>query len=164
MKTCDLNFNYLMSNSWKLLFWNLVRLLVSVHTTHMPLYWGIVNLFGEKISSLLNNGVASCIVLKRNIFSSWFELTWIDKLMCCDSLKARFSFSFSITQAVLTQAADLYCSPSSHRCNLMRHLTLCWQEEPEQWATCICLAASSSNGCCCFWTLLSGCPNGRERI
>lgn len=47
----------------------------------------------------------------------------------------------------------------------MRHLTLCWQEEPEQWATCICLAASSSNRFC-FWTfsLLLRCPNGRDRI
>lgn len=59
--------------------------------------------------------------------------------------------SFSFTQAVVTETADLHCSPSSHRCSLMRHLTLCWQEEAAQWAACICLAASSSNRFC-FWT------------
>lgn len=72
---------------------------------------------------------------------------------------------FSIMQAIVAQTADLHCSPSSHRCNLMRRLTLCWQEEPEQWGVCICLAASSSNRFC-FWTfsLLLRCPNDRDRI
>lgn len=47
----------------------------------------------------------------------------------------------------------------------MRRLTLCWQEEPEQWGMCMCLAASSGSRFC-FWTfsLLLRCPNDRDRI
>lgn len=85
----------------------------------------------------------------------WTRTVWLQGL---DS-------SFSIMQAIVAPTADLHCSPSSHRCNLMRRLTLCWQEEPEQWGMCICLAASSSKRFC-FWTfsLLLRCPNDADRI